>query len=294
MDVYYPFGLTLNSWQRPASTLNRFKFQGQEHQEETGWYAFKWRNHQSDIGRFFYVDPLAEKYVHNSPYAFAENKIMTFVELEGLEGLHYMETLANGSQRHVIEKSVVVLTQAPQSIPSNSSPRKVDRITNRNVRTERANAAKVKAVANELNFYFNGPEGQAINSVGEGVRFQFNVIGLEVEDPCNPGSLIEQTAIAIEYGLEGAPKFEGGPNQIVPAAVLTSKSTTQSQSNGLFIKVDNTPGATAHEVGHKLMLREQSDEESKPGSGGLMVDPPSFIKPAEVDKIFKDAIPRGN
>lgn len=31
------------------------------------------------------VDPLAPEYPHNSPYAFSENKVIQFIELEGLE-----------------------------------------------------------------------------------------------------------------------------------------------------------------------------------------------------------------
>lgn len=38
-----------------------------------------------DIGRFFNIDPLADKYVYNSPYAFSENKVVAHRELEGLE-----------------------------------------------------------------------------------------------------------------------------------------------------------------------------------------------------------------
>jgi hypothetical protein len=49
------------------------------------WDSFKWRNHQPDIGRFFNIDPLADKYVYNSPYAFAENRVIDGRELEGLE-----------------------------------------------------------------------------------------------------------------------------------------------------------------------------------------------------------------
>lgn len=47
--------------------------------------SFKWRNHDPAIGRFFNVDPLAAKYVYNSPYAFSENHVVAHRELEGLE-----------------------------------------------------------------------------------------------------------------------------------------------------------------------------------------------------------------
>jgi len=84
---YYPFGLTFNSYQRPSSVDQRWKFQGQEHIDDLGlnWDSFKWRNYQPDIGRFFNVDPLAEKYNYWTPYAFSGNRVVNARELEGLE-----------------------------------------------------------------------------------------------------------------------------------------------------------------------------------------------------------------
>lgn len=86
-DDYYPFGLTFNSYKRESSLENKIKFQGQEHIDDLdlGWVSFKWRNHMPDIGRFFNVDPIAEDYYYNSPYAFSENKVVAHIELEGLE-----------------------------------------------------------------------------------------------------------------------------------------------------------------------------------------------------------------
>jgi hypothetical protein len=68
------------------SVDQKYKFQEQEHIDDLDLAcdSFKWRNHQSDIGRFFNVDPLAEKYVYNSSYAFSENHVTSHVELEGM------------------------------------------------------------------------------------------------------------------------------------------------------------------------------------------------------------------
>lgn len=83
---YMPFGLIFNNYQRTASRTNAFNtFQDQERDETTGWVQFKWRNHMPEIGRFFNIDPLSEKYVYNSTYAFSENRLIDGVELEGLE-----------------------------------------------------------------------------------------------------------------------------------------------------------------------------------------------------------------
>ncbi|MFC4634635.1 DUF6443 domain-containing protein [Dokdonia ponticola] len=91
---YYPFGLKQKGYNDVVSgnvnhTADRFSFQGQELQEDLGlgWLQFKWRNHDPAIGRFFNLDPLAEKFVYNSPYAFSENKVISHFELEGLEAV---------------------------------------------------------------------------------------------------------------------------------------------------------------------------------------------------------------
>ncbi len=85
-DDYYPFGLTFNHYQKDPPE-NYYRFQGQEHQPETEWDQYKWRNADPAIGRFFNIDPLAEKYLYNSPYAFSENKVIAHFELEGLEAV---------------------------------------------------------------------------------------------------------------------------------------------------------------------------------------------------------------
>jgi len=41
--------------------------------------------HDPRIGRFLSIDPLAPDYPHNSPYAFSENSVVAYIELEGLE-----------------------------------------------------------------------------------------------------------------------------------------------------------------------------------------------------------------
>jgi Restriction endonuclease fold toxin 7 len=47
--------------------------------------VFKYRASDPQIGRLWSIDPLAESYVYNSPYALQENKFGRGVELEGLE-----------------------------------------------------------------------------------------------------------------------------------------------------------------------------------------------------------------
>jgi RHS repeat-associated protein len=89
---YYPFGLEMQGisskavdFGDPQNLMN--KFQGQEFNPdmELNFNEFKWRTYNPQIGRFIQIDPLSNKYVYNSTFAFSENKVISFVELEGLE-----------------------------------------------------------------------------------------------------------------------------------------------------------------------------------------------------------------
>ena len=84
---YYPFGMEYVGFQGANTQLPSYTygFQGQEKQTETGWSSFKWRNSIPELGRFFNVDPLSEKYSYQSHYNFSENRVVDGRELEGLE-----------------------------------------------------------------------------------------------------------------------------------------------------------------------------------------------------------------
>ena len=77
----------VNRYSSPGSF--RYGFQNQEKDNEIkgegNAIAFDYRIHDPRLGRFLSIDPLSKGYPWNSPYAFAENKVIQYVELEGLE-----------------------------------------------------------------------------------------------------------------------------------------------------------------------------------------------------------------
>ncbi|WP_420983669.1 HYD1 signature containing ADP-ribosyltransferase family protein [Chitinophaga sp. 30R24] len=90
-------GISSNALKGVNYPENRKKFQGQDFDTELSldWYGFKYRNHDPQIGRFIQIDPLADKYVYNSTYAFSENKVTSHVELEGLESISFQYSGGN-------------------------------------------------------------------------------------------------------------------------------------------------------------------------------------------------------
>ncbi|AWM15185.1 hypothetical protein DI487_15855 [Flavobacterium sediminis] len=72
-----------------SSAAYRYGFQGQEKDDEVKGEGnslnYKFRMHDPRVGRFFAVDPLTKEYPHYTPYSFSGNKVIAYVELEGLE-----------------------------------------------------------------------------------------------------------------------------------------------------------------------------------------------------------------
>jgi RHS repeat-associated protein len=119
---YYPFGLTMAAiscnaldFGNPANKRN--KFQDQEFNEDLGikGYEFKFRMHDPGIGRFWQIDPLADKYVYNSTYAFSENKVTSHIELEGLEAV-----LPEDKKGWATTIDDILPKKAPQSVPESN------------------------------------------------------------------------------------------------------------------------------------------------------------------------------
>lgn len=62
-----------------------------------------------ELGRFFNVDPLSEKYAYQSHYNFAENRVTDGRELEGLEwsGIHYKDSDGRESMQYNVDFKVI-------------------------------------------------------------------------------------------------------------------------------------------------------------------------------------------
>ncbi|MDR2407164.1 MAG: hypothetical protein LBE13_03505 [Bacteroidales bacterium] len=81
---YYPFG---KEHQNPnlITSTNRWGFSGKEKQtvRDLGFLDFGARMLETEIGRWFVIDPLAEKYYSVSPYVYCVNNPLKYIDPDG-------------------------------------------------------------------------------------------------------------------------------------------------------------------------------------------------------------------
>ena len=87
---YYPFGLKHQGYNdMTGSTASNYKYQynGKELQEEMGLnlYDFGARNYDPALGRWMNIDPLAENSRRWTPYNYAYNNPILFVDPDGMQ-----------------------------------------------------------------------------------------------------------------------------------------------------------------------------------------------------------------
>ncbi len=86
-EEYHPFGTTSYRSGRTETevSLKRYKYVGKERDEETGLYYYGARYYAAWLCRFVSVDPLQFEYPHYTPYQYAGNKPISYIDLDGLE-----------------------------------------------------------------------------------------------------------------------------------------------------------------------------------------------------------------
>jgi RHS repeat-associated protein len=83
---YYPMGLKHKGYNNNINGVeHKWKYNSKELQDELGlnWYDLGARNLDHALGRFMNIDPRAEEYNFQSPYAFANNNPILFIDING-------------------------------------------------------------------------------------------------------------------------------------------------------------------------------------------------------------------
>ena len=87
---YYPFGLKHSGYNSDVNSTNpllKYKYNGKEYQDELGLnvYDYGARNYDPALGRWMNIDPLAEKFFDDTPYNYALNNPVFFLDPDGMD-----------------------------------------------------------------------------------------------------------------------------------------------------------------------------------------------------------------
>jgi RHS repeat-associated protein len=82
VNHYYPFGGVFAS----SGNMQPYKYNGKELDTKKGlnWYDYGARHYDATLGRWFVVDPLAEKYYSSSPFAYCGNNPIKYIDFNGM------------------------------------------------------------------------------------------------------------------------------------------------------------------------------------------------------------------
>jgi len=93
---YYPFGMTINSLTATAvtarETRNEYLYNGKMFQDELGlnWLDYGARFYDAVVGRFHTIDPFSEENSKQSPFVYADNNPIYFIDIMGMNADGYL------------------------------------------------------------------------------------------------------------------------------------------------------------------------------------------------------------
>jgi RHS repeat-associated protein len=88
---YYPFGLQSRSYKEKGDPLTKETFTGKEQDTESNLHYFGARYYDAGAGRFSTIDPHSDLYFSISPYHYAGNNPLAYIDPTGADTVYFID-----------------------------------------------------------------------------------------------------------------------------------------------------------------------------------------------------------
>ena len=238
---YYPFGLKHKGYNNVVSsngnsTAQKMGFGGKELNEELGleWHDFGARNYDASLGRWMNLDPLAEQMRRHSPYNYAFDNPIYFIDPDGMAPMSF----ANDYDREP-EDYIITINFDTGTVTVSGTLY----ATGGDVSAAQNAADNWNNQSGNFNYTFNDEDG---NEQSLAVNYDISVQEVEVGEG--------QTKLGALNGALAKDDTGGGNAfNVVADDKLSENTNGTTQSNYIRVKESKKDGDTStHEVGHAL------------------------------------------
>ncbi|KMQ67513.1 hypothetical protein ACM39_13840, partial [Chryseobacterium sp. FH2] len=244
---YYPFGLNHigGTGHAQLGSYFNYKYNGKELQE-TGMYDYGARMYMPDIGRWGVVDPLAETSRRWSPYTYAYNNPIRFVDPDGMQNEDKIKIFNNGNIERTKDNNVY-------DTVTNEDESKSIQIARTNV--SESNPTGDSQIGNAKTVSYNTPGHEGVAGGNE-----FTYMQIQNYDIATQVFEFAASNTSVELGQDTFSFSDGFSTNIVG----TNHSTNESASAADVLESNNLGGSGFHIT--KDAIRQERVHSHPPGS----------------------------
>jgi RHS repeat-associated protein len=272
---YYPFGMEMMGLETPQiGAEDEYKYNGKELQVEHGlnWYDYGARFYDPNIIRFHSIDPLAETYNYQTPYSYAINNPILFIDKNGEGPGNPLEEIGNlcakienkiqsavNSMSRAVSEAVVNIVDVAEQV-SDVIIEGADNITDEQSTSPIGNAADaVETIEMVLD---NKPIKDAAGQIGNAADF----ISIAKDAATTDFSDNDETADFVENTVQTTVEAAAGPlgsaiNLIIEDSKRPNGVTNTENLNRNF--QSNYRSSAAYVYKNFTLKRQQAAEKKK-------------------------------
>ncbi|MBZ5856420.1 RHS repeat domain-containing protein [Flavihumibacter profundi] len=263
---YYPFGLTMAgiSSRAAGKPENKYKYNGKELNNKEfsdggglDWYDYGFRMYDHQIGRWYTVDPLADRMRRWSPYNYSFNNPLRFIDPDGMGPT---DVIINGPEKEKAFSELQKSVSGQLNLSMNADG-KVSYTTFEGA-TPNADAKQLTTAIDDKSITINVNATNAVkNSAGEvvvGGAFLGNTVTpapskdgvatVEANQQVNPSQLKAQSDY---YGKPGA--------DILHEVTEAYQGAKMSQTSGVSSPIAGQPGSV-YEAAHSRASPQSGEQ----------------------------------